>query len=221
MTSTARRHLVALAASATFVFASCGDDGDGTEPSDTGSTGTGSTEPDSTEPDSTDPGGSDATTAEPTDPAATDPAATDPAASDPAATGDGLSAEEWRSQFDELCDEAREAGQELEEPETIGEFRESIDSIIELGDKLFEDAAELTPPAELEEGYSTMADLWDDQRGKLEDLNDRIESGYDEDQLLTDIPDEEGRELVGDALDQSALTDQAQELGVSCFNPDD
>ncbi len=117
-----------------------------------------------------------------------------------------------------MCDAARDSGDAVEEPRTVGDFDESVDSIIDIGDTLFEDAAELTPPAELEEGASNLASLWDDQRAKLEDLKERIKAGYDDDQVLADIPQAEGEELVGDALDQSGLSEQADELGISCFN---
>jgi hypothetical protein len=225
-TSTIRHRTVGVAVIATFALASCGGDDD-----------TASTDPESTEaptdPSSTEPGGSDETTVEPTDPATSDPATSDPATSDPAtsdpattapvttdpgSSGDALSAEEWRSQFDALCDAARDSGDAVEEPRTVGDFDESVDSIIDIGDALFEDAAELTPPAELEEGASNLASLWDDQRAKLEDLKERIKAGYDDDQVLADIPQAEGEELVGDALDQSGLSEQADELGISCFN---
>ena len=210
-TSTIRHRTVGVAVIATFALASCGGDDD-----------TASTDPESTEaptdPSSTEPGGSDETTVEPTDPATSDPATTAPVTTDPGSSGDALSAEEWRSQFDALCDAARDSGDAVEEPRTVGDFDESVDSIIDIGDTLFEDAAELTPPAELEEGASNLASLWDDQRAKLEDLKERIKAGYDDDQVLADIPQAEGEELVGDALDQSGLSEQADELGVSCFN---
>ena len=210
-TSTIRHRTVGVAVIATFALASCGGDDD-----------TASTDPESTEaptdPSSTQPGGSDETTVEPTDPATSDPATTAPVTTDPGSSGDALSAEEWRSQFDALCDAARDSGDAVEEPRTVGDFDESVDSIIDIGDTLFEDAAELTPPAELEEGASNLASLWDDQRAKLEDLKERIKAGYDDDQVLADIPQAEGEELVGDALDQSGLSEQADELGVSCFN---
>ena len=210
-TSTIRHRTVGVAVVATFALASCGGDDD-----------TASTDPESTEaptdPSSTQPGGSDETTVEPTDPATSDPATTAPVTTDPGSSGDALSAEEWRSQFDALCDAARDSGDAVEEPRTVGDFDESVDSIIDIGDALFEDAAELTPPAELEEGASNLASLWDDQRAKLEDLKERIKAGYDDDQVLADIPQAEGEELVGDALDQSGLSEQADELGVSCFN---
>ncbi len=210
-TSTIRHRTVGVAVIATFALASCGGDDD-----------TASTDPESTEaptdPSSTQPGGSDETTVEPTDPATSDPATTAPVTTDPGSSGDALSAEEWRSQFDALCDAARDSGDAVEEPRTVGDFDESVDSIIDIGDTLFEDAAELTPPAELEEGASNLASLWDDQRAKLEDLKDRIKAGYDDDQVLADIPQAEGEELVGDALDQSGLSEQADELGISCFN---
>ena len=210
-TSTIRHRTVGVAVVATFALASCGGDDD-----------TASTDPESTEaptdPSSTEPGGSDETTVEPTDPATSDPATTAPVTTDPGSSGDALSAEEWRSQFDALCDAARDSGDAVEEPRTVGDFDESVDSIIDIGDTLFEDAAELTPPAELEEGASNLASLWDDQRAKLEDLKERIKAGYDDDQVLADIPQAEGEELVGDALDQSGLSEQADELGISCFN---
>ncbi|MBA2386116.1 MAG: hypothetical protein H0V69_03380 [Acidimicrobiia bacterium] len=215
-TSTIRHRTVGVAVIATFALASCGGDDD-----------TASTDPESTEaptdPSSTEPGGSDETTVEPTDPATSDPVTSDPVTTepvttDPGSSGDALSAEEWRSQFDALCDAARDSGDAVEEPRTVGDFDESVDSIIDIGDTLFEDAAELTPPAELEEGASNLASLWDDQRAKLEDLKERIKAGYDDDQVLADIPQAEGEELVGDALDQSGLSEQADELGVSCFN---
>ena len=210
-TSTIRHRTVGVAVVATFALASCGGDDD-----------TASTDPESTEaptdPSSTQPGGSDETTVEPTDPATSDPATTAPVTTDPGSSGDALSAEEWRSQFDALCDAARDSGDAVEEPRTVGDFDESVDSIIDIGDTLFEDAAELTPPAELEEGASNLASLWDDQRAKLEDLKERIKAGYDDDQVLADIPQAEGEELVGDALDQSGLSEQADELGISCFN---
>ena len=210
-TSTIRHRTVGVAVIATFALASCGGDDD-----------TASTDPESTEaptdPSSTEPGGSDETTVEPTDPATSDPATTAPVTTDPGSSGDALSAEEWRSQFDALCDAARDSGDAVEEPRTVGDFDESVDSIIDIGDALFEDAAELTPPAELEEGASNLASLWDDQRAKLEDLKERIKAGYDDDQVLADIPQAEGEELVGDALDQSGLSEQADELGISCFN---
>ena len=210
-TSTIRHRTVGVAVIATFALASCGGD------DDTASTDPGSTEA-PTDPSSTEPGGSDETTVEPTDPATSDPATTAPVTTDPGSSGDALSAEEWRSQFDALCDAARDSGDAVEEPRTVGDFDESVDSIIDIGDALFEDAAELTPPAELEEGASNLASLWDDQRAKLEDLKERIKAGYDDDQVLADIPQAEGEELVGDALDQSGLSEQADELGISCFN---
>lgn len=207
-----------LAATLAVGLAACGDD----EPAD----GTGA--PEGTEaPDATDaPDDTDAT--DDTD-ASDETEAPDDTTEDTEGTDDGdapegdeLSAEEWRADVTALCAEAGERGDNIAEPETIGDLRDTFDEIETIGDDLFDDIGDLEAPEELSDDADRFKELWDERSDKIGEVEDRIdEAGYEDDQVLADIEEGEAAALVDDAFDSSDLVEQAKALGVDCFGSGD
>ncbi|MDQ3310871.1 MAG: hypothetical protein M3501_09595 [Actinomycetota bacterium] len=208
-----------LAATLAVGLAACGDD----EPAD----GTGA--PEGTEAaDATDaPDGTDAP--DDTDPSEDTDAPDDTETEDTEGTddgdapeGDALSAEEWRADVTGLCAEAGERGDDIAEPETIGDLRDSFDEIETIGDDLFAEIGDLEAPEELSDDADRFKELWDERSDKIGEVEDRIdEAGYEDDQVLADIEEGEAEALVDDAFDSSDLVEQAKALGVDCFGSGD
>lgn len=204
-----RATVLVAALSASLGLVACGDDD---EPAN------GTDAPDSTDaPDDTDaPDGTDADDTD--DPDGTDaPDDTDaPDGTDEA--GESLTADEWREEVNALCEEARTAGGELGEPETVGDIENSFDEIASVGDDLFDQIDDLETPEELREGADRLQELWSEQTDKFDEAIDRLDdAGLPDDQPVSEISDEERNQLVGDAADNTALQNQASELGVACF----
>ena len=136
--------------------------------------------------------------------------------------GDALSADEWRADVTALCAEAGERGNDIAEPETIGDLRDSFDEIETIGDDLFDEIGNLEAPEELSDDADRFGELWDERSDLINEVEDRIdEAGYADDQVLADIEEAEAAALVDDAFDSSDLVEQATALGVDCFGSGD
>ena len=202
----------ALAVTATFSLGACGDDDEPSSDTSVDTTAsspeqTAGTEPDVTEPDVTEPDD-------------TEPDVTEPDVTEPDGTGDAGDETEdaWREDMNALCEETRETGAALEEPETVGEFKDSLPDIVDIGDSLIDDAQQLDTPDSLQTDVDELVGLWEDKRQQLEGLPEQFdEAGYTDDQQLSSISDEEAQQVAGEALDQSDLTAQAAQLDITCF----
>ncbi len=214
-----------LAATLALGLAACSDD----EPADCTEAPEGTEAPDATDaPDGTDatdgtdaPDATDASdgTDAPDDTETEDTEGTDDG---DAPEGDALSADEWRADVTALCAEAGERGNDIAEPETIDDLRDSFDEIETIGDDLFDEIGDLEAPEELSEDADRFGELWDERSDKIDEVEDRIdEAGYEDDQVLADIEEGEAAALVDDAFDSSELVEQATALGVDCFGSGD
>jgi hypothetical protein len=93
--------------------------------------------------------------------------------------GDTLSAEEYRTQADEICGKANEKLDALGEPESLEEFRSLIEESRPTVEGAVEDLGELEPPEDLEDAH----ERWMAENEQLLETLDELESVEDEQEL--------------------------------------
>ena len=93
--------------------------------------------------------------------------------------GDALSAEEYRTQADEICEKANEKLDALGEPESLEEFRNLIEESRPTVEGAVEDLRELEPPEDLQDAH----ERWINENEQLLETLDKLESVEDEQEL--------------------------------------
>jgi hypothetical protein len=124
-------------------------------------------------------------------------------------TAGGLALEDWVSQADTICGEAREQLEGLGEPTTADELVEMLPDAIEISSGELEELQGLGAPDEQADVVEQLLDLGQRRIDLLQQMLDDIEGGADPEQVF----EEANTEIEGMT---SEARDLAEDLGTEC-----
>ena len=91
------------------------------------------------------------------------------------ACGGGLSKEEYIEQADEICQDAQDEFNEMEQPQSLDELEPFVNEARDRTEELIGKLRDLEPPEEIADQAETMLDNLDEAVGRFPDLLDAAE----------------------------------------------